>query len=144
MKSVVIIFAAILMTIATPFVFTAIDDAVTETATQSISGITTAAGTYSANVTLGRAMYNNDTQSVSGITSNLSDDSPTAYSYNSVSRILVVSGLAADSSRTLTIAFGIDSTTMPPGAASFWLLMRWFWIFAIVGYTAGAIYAFFD
>lgn len=144
MKSVVIIFAALMMTIATPFVNISINDAVTEESTLSFSGVSTAATVYAANVTLSRAIYDNDTQAVTGITSNLSADSPTAYSYNSVSRKLEVSGLTDNTSRTLTVAYDIDSTSMPDGASAFWLLMRWFWIFAIVAYTCGAIYAFFD
>lgn len=144
MKSVVIIFAALLMTIATPFVNVSINDAVTEETTQSFAGVSTASGIYAANVTLSRDIYDDDTQAVTGITSNRSDDSPTAYSFNSVSRALEISGLVDNVTRTLTIAVDIDSTSMPDGSAAFWLMMRWFWIFAIIGYTCGAIYAFFD
>lgn len=144
MKSLIIIFGALLLIIATPFVFTAIDDAITQEYTQSISGVTTGAGTYSTNVTMGRSIYNDDSESVSGITSNVSSDTPTASSYNSVSKALEVSGLDASQIRTLTIDFQIDSTVLPTGAVAFLTLLRWFWIFTIVGTISGAIYAFFD
>lgn len=144
MRSIIIIFAAIMMTIATPFMFIAIDDAITEDATQSFAGISTAAGVYAANVTLSRSIYDNDTQSIDSIASNITADTPSAYTWNSVSKILTVSGLSDDALRTLTIGFKIDSNSMPDGAALFWVLMRWFWIFAILGYTCGAVYAFFD
>lgn len=144
MKSLIIIFGALLLIIATPFVFTAIDDAITQEYTQSISGVTTGAGAYSANVTLGRAVYNDETQSISDITSNTSSDTPTAASYNSVSQVLEVSGLDQSVTRTLSVAFSIDSTTLAAGAAAFLTLLRWFWAFLILGTIGGAIYAFFD
>lgn len=144
MKSLIIAFGAILLIIATPFIFTAIDDGLTQETTQSIAGVTTGAGVYSANVTLSRSIYNDDTTSVSGISSNLSADSPTAADYNSVSRNLEVSGLDASGTRTLTVEFMISSTTLPSGSTAFLTLARWFWIFAITGMLAGAIYAFFD
>ena len=133
-----------LLIIATPSVFNAIDNAITQDYTQSISGITTDASEYSANTTLGRSIYNDDTTSISGISSNVSSDSPTASSYNSVSKVLLVSGLDESETRTLTIEFVIDSTVLETGAIAFITLLRWFWIFIIVGMCGGAIYAFFD
>lgn len=144
MKSLIIIFAALLLIIATPFVFDAIDDAITDSYSQSISGVTTGAGAYAENVTLGRAPYSDDYASVTGVSSNLSSDSPTASGYNSVSRALEVSGLEESLTRTLTISYEIDSVTLPAGVATFLTLWRWFWIFVITGLIGGAIYAFFD
>ena len=144
MKSLIIVFGALLLIIATPFVFTAIDDAITQEYSQSITGVTTGAGEYTANVTLGRAVYSDDAQSITGITSNQTADSPSAATYNSVSHALEVSGLDASLVRTLTIDFMIDSTVLPSGAAMFLTLLRWFWVFIIVGMAGGAIYAFFD
>lgn len=133
-----------LLIIGLPFVFSAIDDGLTEDYTQSISGVATASGNYSANVTLSRSIYNDETTSVSAISSNVSDDSPTAYTYNSVSRVLEVSGLSDNDTRTLSVEFLIDSTTLPTGCGTILTLIRWFWVFAILGMVCGAIYAFFD
>jgi len=144
LKSLIIIFGALLLIIATPFVFTAIDNSITDEYTQSFAGVATGGATYIEDVTLGRAMYNDDTSSVSSISSNDTDDSPTADSYNSVSRVLTVSGLDASTTRTLTIVFMIDSPTLPTGAASFLALFRWFFVFIVIGMAGGAIYAFFD
>lgn len=144
MKSLIIVFGAILLIIATPSVFTAIDEGITQEYSQSVAGISTAVSIYSANATLGRSIYNDDTTSVTGISSNVSSDTPAAASYNSVSKALEVSGLSANITRTLTVVFMIDSTTLPAGGAAFFTLIRWFWIFAILGMIAGAIYAFFD
>jgi len=145
MKSLVIVFGSLILLIGLPFAFQTIDDSVTQSYTQAISGVGTSAGEYAANVTLGRALYNNDSVAVSGISSNVSSDTPTASSYNSVNKALEVSGLADDETRTLTITFDIGSTTLPEGAALFLTtLVRWFLIFAIIGSFGGAVYAFFD
>ena len=140
MKSLLIVFGVLLLIIGTPFVFEAIDDGITETASQSFAGIT---GTDNASVILSRAVYNDDVQSVTGVTSNETADTPSAYSFNSVSKSLLVTGLVT-SPRTLTVEFMIDSTTLPDGVATFLTLLRWFWIFIIIGMAGGAIYAFFD
>ena len=140
MKSLLIVFGVLLLIIGTPFVFDAIDDGITETVSQSFAGVS---GTDNASVILSRAVYNDDVQSVTGVASNETADTPTAYSYNSVSHSLLVTGLVT-SPRTLTIEFMIDSTTLPDGVATFLTLLRWFWIFIIIGMAGGAIYAFFD
>lgn len=144
MKSLIIVFGAILLIIATPFVFTALDDALTQEYIQSFAGVDTGAGVNTANFTLGRSLYNDDTTSVSSVSSNITPDTPSAASYNSVSKLLVVSGLEESQSRTLTVEFMIDSTTLPSGASAILTLTRWFWIFTILGMIGGAIYAFFD
>lgn len=144
MKSLMIVFGAILLIIATPFIFAAIDDAITQEYTQSIAGVSTSAGVYSANATLGRGVYSDDARSVLDISSNVTSDTPSAATYNSVSRVLTVSGLAQSQTRTLTVEFMIDSTTLPAGVATFLTLLRWFWVFIIIGMAGGAIYAFFD
>lgn len=144
MKSLIIVFGALLLIIATPFVFESIDDTLTEDYTQNFAGVSTGAGVNTANVTLGRAIYNNDTSSVTAITSSTDNDSPTAASYNSASRALGVSGLEASTSRTLSVTFDIDRATLPDGISAFLTLLRWFYVFIIVGMAGGAIYAFFD
>lgn len=144
MKSLIIIFGALLMIVATPFVFSSIDDGITDPYTQSISGVTTGAGEYAENVTLGRAVYNDDDSSVTSISSNISGDTPTASAYNTTSHALEVSGLAASQTRTLTVTFNIDDPSLPTGVSTFLGLMRWFWVFIITGMAGGAVYAFFD
>lgn len=143
MKSLIIIFGAMLLIIATPFVFTAITDAITQEYTQTISGIVTG-DLYAANATLGRAIYNNDTSSVVSIASNHTADSPTASAYNLTTRALEVSGLSANTTRSLTVVYDITSTIIPGGSALVIGLLRWFWVFVIIGLCGGAIYAFFD
>lgn len=144
MKSLIIIFGCLLLIIAAPYVFIAIDSSITEDYEQSISGVATAAGVYSANTTICRDLYNDDSVAISTITSNVTDDSPTAAAYNSVSRVVLVTGLTANTTRTLTFDFMIDSTTLNTGAAVFIGLLRWFYVFMVIGMAGGSIYAFFD
>jgi len=62
-----------------------------------------------------------------------------------LSPALLVTGLAATGNRTLSVEFQIDSTALPTGGGAIYAtLIRWFWIFTIVGTIIGAIYAFFD
>lgn len=144
MKSLIIIFGALLMIIATPAFFTHVDDVLTDDETNSFTSVTTAAGVTSANVTLANAVYNDNVQQVDSVTSDNTDDAPTAYTYNSVSHVLLVSGLNANDTRTLTVDYSIDNTTLDSGMAIFWTVLRWFWIFVIIGMCGGAVYAFFD
>ncbi len=144
MKSLIIIFGTLLLLIAFPSVFLAIDNAITQDTEQSFAGVTTGAGEYAANVTLSRELYGEDEVNVSAVSSNISGDSPTAYSYNSVSKALEITGLAESQDRTLMVDFVVDSTTIPTGTASFIALFRWFYVFLVIGMTGGAVYAFFD
>ncbi|OGO00999.1 MAG: hypothetical protein A2Y58_03240 [Chloroflexi bacterium RBG_13_51_52] len=144
MKSIIIAFAAILLTIALPFVYQSIDDALTEDYEQSFAGVSTSAGAFASNVTLGRSIYRDDSAAVSEITSNISSDTPSAASYNSVSRALEVGGLEESAARTLVINYAIDNPGLEDAMATFLTLLRWFYLFILIGTAGGAIYAFFD
>lgn len=144
MKSLLIIFGALLMIIATPAFFTHVDNVLTDEESNSFTAVTTAAGVTSANVTLATAVYNDNVQQVGDITSDNEDDSPSAYAYNSVSKLLTVSGLNANDTRTLTADYYIENATLDSGISIFWTVLRWFWVFLIIGMSGGAIYAFFD
>lgn len=142
MKSLIVVFGALLLLISLPLIFTALDDAQTESTTDSFALLPLGSG--NATVILGQETYNDVVGSVTSITSNRTGDSPSALTYNSGSRALVVTGLGDTGNRTLTVNYKIDSTGLPSGAAVFLTVMRWFWIFAILGFLGGAVYAFFD
>lgn len=144
MKSVIVSFAAILLIIALPFVYQSIDNAVTDELTQNFAGIDTAAGVFTANVTLGKDIFRDDVGKVKEVSSNITSDVPSAYSFNKVSRALEVSGLEEDNSRTLSVNYYIDSVTLEDFAITIFSLFRWFYLFVILGMAGGAIYAFFD
>ena len=143
LKSIVVVFAAFLLIMATSPVFAAIDDARNESTTENFQGLTSSNST--ANVTLGSTLSQNSLSEVSTITSNLTLDTPTKYAYNSASRVLTINGLAESGyTRTLAVTYNIASTIVPAGMSSFFTLLYWFWIMIIVGLSGGAIYAFFN
>ena len=144
MKSLFIIFAALFLIIAIPWVFDAVDDALTEEYTETFAGVTTAAGVYAANVTLAEALWQDSSTSVSDISSNLSGyDTPSVSNYNTVSHALQVNGLEQSQVRTLSVDFEMESTTLPDAFATFLVLFRWWYLFIVLGTSGGAIYAFF-
>lgn len=144
MKSVIIIFAALVLMACAPFAFASIDSAASDEYTQTFNSVTTGAAITSANVTLAQNIFEDHINQVQSISSNISGDSPSATYINTVSKALQVSGLSPSSTRTLSITYLTDSSTMPAMMSVFWLFLRWFYVFMIVGFAGGAIYAFFD
>jgi len=141
LKSLVIVFCAVLLIIATPTVFDTLNDARTDTTSESFQGLTSANSTT--NVTLGQTLYEDAIVEVASISSNQSLDTPTAYSYNTVSRILTVTGLAeAGLTRTLVVNYNIASASLPSTMGAFFTILYWIWILIILGLCGGAIYAF--
>jgi len=144
MKSIIVVFGALLVIISLPLFFSSINNAQTESYVQTFAGVTTGAGVYSANRTLSESLFNNSVTHVLGISSNVSADSPSATSYTGVSKLLVFGGLAQSETRTLEVTYQIDSSSLPTGMGTFFTVIRWFMVFAIIGLIAAAIYAFFD
>ena len=144
MKSLIIIFGALLLIIGLPAFFTSVNDAQVQEYTQTFAGVTTGAAVYSANVTLSEDLHNDSVISVTDSSSNITSDSPSAGPYNSVSGVLTVNGLDASQMRTLSITYEIASTLLASGMGIFFTMSIWFWLFAIIGMIAGAIYAFFN
>ena len=73
----------------------------TNDVTQS-SVVATGAGESTANVTLSRALYQDDVTEVIGFSSNLTE-SPVASSYDADTQVLLVAALNVNTSRTLSI-----------------------------------------
>lgn len=144
MKSLVIVFAALLVIIALPLLFASVDSARTETFSQNVAGVTTGASEYTSNATLSRALYDDDASNVTSITSNITADSPSADSYNSVSRLLTIGGLNQSTTRTISITYEIDSTIIDDytGMSTFLTLYLWLIVFVVLGLLVAAVYAF--
>lgn len=70
--------------------------------------ITTAESTTNATIQLFKSLYDGDTSSIV-FTSHDVDDSPMAYSYNSTTRALMITGLAASTSRVIDIVYDVDA-----------------------------------
>ena len=145
MKNVLMIFGAVLIVVCLPMIFLVMHDARVETYTQAFTGITTGAAETTSNATLALALYDNSITSVTGISSNITGDLPTASGYNSVSKFLDISGLVVSQTRTLSIDYEIDSTVLSefPSASAFLSVFVYLIIFGILGVIAGAIYGMF-
>ena len=68
----------------------------------------TAVGQTTANVTLLKPIYDDDTATI-GILSSISDDSPAFVSYNVTSRLLQMSGLADNTTRVLYVTYDVQA-----------------------------------
>jgi nitrogen fixation protein FixH len=109
-KSLIIVFGALILLIAMPYLFVSINDAQTSTYTQTSAGVVTT-NNYSANIALNQAIHKDAITSITGITSNLTTDTPGPATYNATSKVLTVSGLTANTTRTLTLAAVIPNPT---------------------------------
>ena len=76
---------------------------------QVTPAVTTAAGVTSANVTLLKPLWEDDIASVTALTSSDGDDTPAVYSF--ASDVLLVTGLQAETSRTLTLTYRYGALT---------------------------------
>lgn len=144
MKSLFVVFGVLLLIISLPVFFQSTHDAQVQEQTQSFAGIATAVSVNSANITMAQAVYADNLASITSVSSNITGDTPTAASFNSVSKVLNVTGLVQSNTRTLSVNYEIPSTLLPDGANVFFTVVRWFYVFTIIGMLAGAIYAFFD
>lgn len=71
--------------------------------------VTTPAGVTSANVTLLKPIYLDDTQTITYLSS--ISETPVFSTYNSTTRQLTTSGLTATTSRTLSVSYDVSSLT---------------------------------
>lgn len=104
--------------------------------------IQTGAGETSSNHTLTKTLYDNDTSSVS-LFSYDSDDIPVVSSYNSTTRLLVFTGMAASTNRTMEITFDTDVFTNSNFWPDFLDNFKFYWWVFISLYAIGALVAMF-
>lgn len=140
MKSVVIVYAAVLLIVCLPILIDGLHDCRTEQYTQNFAEISTGAYT-SANVSLSQTLYGDDISSVSSVSSNISGDSPSANTYNPVSKILNVGGLISDSERTLSVTYEISDQDLDifTGLSALLIMAGLFLLVVILGLFGGAI-----
>lgn len=146
MKSLVIVFAALLVVVSFPFLFRAVENARVDQVTQTFSGLTTGAGGYTSNATLSIGLYSANITQVRSISSNVSADSPSAASYSSASRLLTINGLVPSTTRTVSIVYNISSSIVADyiGISAFLTFYVWLIVFICLGLLVGAVYAFFQ
>lgn len=145
LKGVFILLGALLLIILSPFVISSAHDARVTTFEQSYSEVSTPAAVTSANITLSYDLYADAVANVVSSTSNITGDTPSASAYVSVSRQLTVSGLASNTSRTLTVDYEIADPALAelPTIDAILLVAVFLYFIAILGLIAGAIYSYF-
>jgi len=119
----------------------AVYDFRTELRTDTFS-TTTSVGVTSANETLLDNLYDGDTGSVD-IDSDEATDAPLPTSYNTTSRVLNITGLTTNTTRTLDVSYDVDALE---GFASINLLMDripFIWMLIIILFGPAALFAIF-
>jgi len=102
-----------------PLVMTGTHEVRTDPATAT-GNVTTGGGITTGTVSLAGngGLYQDSTDSITSLTSDLGTDTPTASSYNVATDVLTVGGLTAASTRTVTVAYEYDATTDYTGLGS--------------------------
>ncbi len=103
--------------------------------------VTTASGVTSANTTLLKPVFDNDTHTI-GYLSSISE-TPVFSTYNTTTRQLLTTGLTAASTRTLTVNY--DTNALTHSTALNALLNWWpfFWFMIITAFPIAALVAIF-
>ena len=99
---------------------------------------TTAVGQTTDNVTLSEVLYGNDTSTID-VLSSISDDSPLFASYNSTTRLLGISDLGEDTTRTLTVSYDVDALGGSDAINTLANAVPWIWLLCIVAFPMAAI-----
>ena len=92
-----------------PSIINAFQDTIVEPATE-YGNITTGAGETTGNMTLANNLYYDRITSVTSLSSDHGPDSPAAYSWDTSTDTLTISGLATSQSRTITCIYNYDDT----------------------------------
>lgn len=145
MKSVLIVFGALLYIICMPFLFNGIHDVRTDEYTQNYTSVTTGAAVTQANVVLSNDLWNDVITSVVSISSNVTGDIPTADNYTALTHTLKVGGLLPATTHSLSVDYEIESITLSelPAISGLFLAIVYLMALAVLGLVAGAIYVFF-
>ena len=103
--------------------------------------VTTAANVTSANVTLLKEVYDDDTDTI-GYTSSIAE-APVYSAYNTVTRQLLTANLTAGTSRTLTVNYDIDALVYSTSLNTFLDWWPFVWIILVIIFPIAAIVAIF-
>jgi len=107
----------------------------------SVSGnVTTGAAETTGTVGLTFGLYQDEITNVVSITSTEGSDTPAASSYAAASDLLTVSGLAANSTRILTVTYDWDATTQFEGFGPITRMAPLLMILAVIGIAVFSMY----
>lgn len=105
---------------------------------EDIFNNTTGPGVTTANYTLNKALYDNDTSTVT-VSSNNTSDSPSVTSYHSATRILDISGLAQSDNRQLTVSYDYDALNASTAISGILDKVPWIWLLCVIALAPAAI-----
>lgn len=102
----------------------------------------TGVGVTTANVTLHKAIYDNDTHTID-LLSDTATDVPLFSAYNIPSRTLLLTGLSANTTRTLSVSYDVYALT--GGGAIDTLVSRldFIWMLAVISFPIAGLAAIF-
>lgn len=103
--------------------------------------VTTAAGVTSANTTLLKAIYGDDTQTIS-YTSNTTE-TPSFSSYNATSRQLTTSGLSENTTRSLVVSYDINALNNAAALDNLLDRVPLIWMLMVIAFPIAALAAMF-
>lgn len=101
---------------------------------------TTGIGETTANVTLHKAIYDSDTDTMA-LTSDLPTDLPLLVSYNVTNRLVVLSGLIANTARTLGVSYDINALEDNEALDTFLGWIPYIWLILVACLPIAAIYS---
>jgi hypothetical protein len=104
--------------------------------------IETDGATTTANVTLLKSVFDNDTSTIS-ITSDAYVDAPVFIAYDSTTRKTDIAGLLISTNRTLTVAYDYDALSASTALSNFIDKVGWVWLIVLVIFPVAAIAALF-
>lgn len=94
----------------------------------------------SGNMTLVKAVYDNDTSTIT-LTSDLSTDAPAYASYNTTTRFLSFTGLTANTTRIITAEYDIDALSDSPAIGTLLNINPFLWYAFSIVFIGAAIVA---
>ena len=94
------------------------------------------------NVTLSHVLYDSDNSTID-ILSSISDDTPVLSSYNSTSRLLGISGLSANTTRTLDVSYDVDALKGSDAVNRLLDVVPYLWLMCIAVFPPAALAAIF-
>ena len=139
------IFSAFLIVMVSAILFMlpltgAVYDFRTDVKTQPVT-ITTGANVTTANIVLVKALYDDDTSTIS-FTSNISE-APSISGYVSVTRTLSTANLTAGVTRALEVSYDVDALSDSAAMATVVNILDFVWLLSIIVFPIAALAALF-
>ena len=102
----------------------------------------TSVGETTANVTLLRPVYDDDTSTIS-VLSDTAADIPVFSSYNTTTRATIITGLADNTTRLLTVTYDVDALSDANAVEAIISRLDFLWLLMIIAFPIAALAAIF-